>query len=78
MCGMIELVSRMYMPIDGNLIPIQLYCECGEELDGQSETGMLTPWGSQTYIYLECERCGFRVTGRDAECIVDAMTSGII
>lgn len=74
---MIGLVSRMYLSVDGRLVPLQLYCECGEELDGQ-EGSFPTALGNQRYTYLECDGCGFRVTGYDAEIIIDAMTSGII
>jgi len=74
----IELISTLFQSMEKGYTTLQLYCVCGSELDGQRESfpGI---WGKEeTYTYLECADCGFRATGRDAECIFGAMVEGII
>ena len=75
---MIELVSTFFLPVNGRLTSLQLYCACGNELDGERESYINFFGELESRIYLECDECGFCATGRDAECIVSAAVEGII
>ena len=63
----------------GTFVAKQLYCRCGEKLDGGGEEYCTRgPLGWQRGCWLECPGCGFFVEGSDAEVLLLAYENDII
>ena len=70
-----ELVSTAYHPVGGKYVVRQLYCPCGGELHGES-TRLSPVFSDETWF--ECQKCGRFITGRDAECLMEAFVNDLL